>query len=110
MLEYNYYTGLPKDILPNLKRSISQYANNASYIKIGITCNPRVRWNCHKKNDQNWSKMVVVYRSTSLKYTRRIERELIDWTYDRKESWNFIGGGGGDFSAGLQYVYFLVEY
>lgn len=73
MLEYNYYTGLPKDILHNLKRSISQFANNASYIKVGITSNPRTRWNRHKKNDPNWSKMIVVYRTTSLKYTRKIE-------------------------------------
>ena len=110
MLEYNYYTGCPKDLLPNLKRSISQYANNASYIKIGITCNPRTRWNRHKKNDPRWSKMVIVYRSTSFKNTRLIEEELVNWTWEREESWNFIGGGGGNIGTGLQYVYFLIEY
>lgn len=110
MLEYSYYTGHPKNLLPNLKRSISQYANSASYIKIGITCNPRARWNRHKKNDPRWSKMIVVYRSTSLKHTRLIEAELVNWTQDRGESCNLIGGGGGNFGNGLQYVYFLIEH
>jgi len=110
MLEYNYYTGYPKDIICNLKRSITQYANNASCIKIGITNNPKIRWNRHKRNYPNWTKMVVVYETSSINFTRKIEAELIEWTWEREESENYIGGGGGNFAEGYQYVYFLIEY
>ena len=106
---YNYLTGYPNHVISDLKHSISQYANNSSYIKVGITNNPENRWYQHKNEDPDWEKMVVVYKSSSIDNVREIERELINHTIEREESYNFIGGGGGNFGDGPQFLYFLIQ-
>jgi hypothetical protein len=107
---WNYTTGRPNIVFGDLKRSIAQLANNNSYFKIGITSNPNRRWGEHKKSDPGWDRMIVVYETTSLTYIRQLESLLIEAGWNREESWNFTGGGGGRFSqSGKYYLYILYE-
>ena len=108
MVKYDYYTGFPANVLNHLARDVTRIANRSTSIKIGITNEPERRWLQHSQR-YPWDQMIVIYGSTSLAFVRDIERELIDYTFDWDESLNFVGGGGGNFAAGYQYVYVLIE-
>jgi hypothetical protein len=109
-VEWSFYTGRPSTVIGNLKRSVTQLANNNAFVKVGITVNPKRRWREHWQNDPTWNRLVVVYRSTSLNYVRELERELIAHSIERVESMNMVGGGGGPNSrGGRHYLYILVQ-
>jgi len=106
-IEYPFCTGRPLDVVANLRRSLARRLNFASNVKVGITCNPETRWKQHRWSRPSWTKMVVVYRSTSIQHVRILEAELIEHGGDRL--YNSVGGGGGNFASGLQYLYFLIQ-
>lgn len=109
-VEWRYYTGFPEQVISNLKRSVTQLANYNSYIKVGITVDPDRRWSEHLRSDPSWNRMLVVYKTTSLRFVRQLEIDLIAHSIDRDESWNLIGGGGGPISrSGEHYIYILVQ-
>lgn len=79
-------------------------------MRIGITTDPARRWKAYAK--EGWSKMVVLYQTTSYRYCASIEDYLIRHAWNSKEekTWNFRGGGGGIKPGHDQYfVYVVVE-
>jgi hypothetical protein len=106
-VEYNYCTGRPSDVITRLKRKVTRTINNNSYVKVGITNNPETRWNQHRANDPTWTKMLVVYQSSSINHVRELESDLI--THRWEELHNQRDGGGGNIGEGRQYLYFLIQ-
>ena len=107
ILENNYLTGYPSNVLEYLHRSISQYSSWGNRIKVGITNNPERRLMEHERSNQNWQRMVVMYKSTSINNTSWLERELVERNWERVE--NEIFGGGGGIGEGFQYLYVLLR-
>ncbi len=106
-LQHDYhYIGHLTQVRETLKRSVSQYIRYHNCVKIGITNNPERRKKEYAKS-RNWDKMVVLYSTTSLKYIREIERELIEYNWDYVH--NLISGGGGDYSQPPYYLYVVIR-
>ena len=106
-LEYDYWSGHLSDISLTLKKSINTYIQHYSTVKIGITCDPERRMSEHYRTDLGWEKMVVKYKTTSVNYINRIEKETID--YHRDDITNMISGGGGPNGNPPYYLYLLLK-
>lgn len=109
-VEYWYLTGHPSDIRENLKRALGQYRRRATQHKVGATSDPETRVKAHRQGA--WSRMIVVYETTSLRYAAELEHDLIEQGWNNSEgSANDVGGGGG-LKAGYEkyYVYVLLRY
>jgi hypothetical protein len=112
-------TGHYSTVKDKVADKVSGYINSSSQkIKIGITNRPCERFKEHNYDNSNgygsqkdtdivWSKMVVVYESSTVDSTRKMESFLID--YFSSDVANSIGGGGGGIGFGKQYVYVLVK-
>ena len=105
-LKYNYWTGSVNNVLEHLNRSIGQYKQYKK-IKIGKTNNPKRRVSEHSRNNINWDKMVVLYKTTSVNFVKKLETILVDNNWDYIE--NEISGGGGPDGEGDQYIYILLK-
>ena len=105
MVEYDYWTGHLREIIPTMNRSIASYTALYSRIKIGITNNPEIRFKAHLR-DGRWDKMVVKYSTNSVNYINELERVLIDnhWDYIT----NQVRGGGGPNGQPPYYLYVLI--
>ena len=80
-IEYSgsYYSGFPNNVIPLLKISISLFLRNYKRVKIGITSDPERRWKEHLRQDaESWDRMVVKYRTKSVKNANFIEKFFID--------------------------------
>ncbi len=107
-VEYNEVSGSPNNVIETLNRKIGQYKANYTKIKIGITGrNPQHRFNEHLKNI-NWTRMVVIYETSSHNFANTIENWLVDQHFD--ELLNQKQGGGSELSYdGQNYVYVLMK-
>ena len=79
-----------------IQRSLGQHQRNARMMKIGVIVNPESRWKSSQADD--WAQMVLLYRTTSRRYAREVERELIDYLKGRYfgvRKLNWWNGGGG---------------
>ena len=75
-VESEILSGYPKDVIPALERSLSQYERFYKDIKVGITGrNPQERFKEHQEND-GWERMVVKYKSSSEGFVNLIEDHL----------------------------------
>lgn len=104
---YNYFTGRPQDVVSDVLRSISAYTrvDRVSAFKIGITNDPERRF---REEYAGWySKMAVVYRSSSKENVRQLERELIE--HNREIADNIISGGGGRDSNPPYFMYVVMR-
>ena len=108
IIEENYVTGHPNEVFATLNQKIGQYKRNYKLLKIGITGQaPEERFTQHLK-DHNWLKMVLIYRSSSIKYCNQIEEWLVDYHYD--DLVNQRKGGGSQLRFdGPNIVYVLVR-
>lgn len=113
-MEYNpewlYYSGhLTSDLKSRLKNSISNFIIHTDFFYIGITDNPYRRFREHKF--KGFKRMVVLYRTSSAKYEKNLEKELVEY-YRSKYSdklMNNKGGGGGRFGQNkFKYLYLLL--
>ncbi|HEY0836728.1 MAG TPA: hypothetical protein VGE72_22650 [Azospirillum sp.] len=98
---YWYSTGHATSVLSILRHTLGCYARKAEWIKVGITCNPEVRFAAHQREwreGEKWDRMVVVYQTSSWKSACRVEDALIRYARNRrysKKMWNLVAGGGG---------------
>ena len=111
-------TGHYSNVKDKVAKIVEKYLNKGYRVKVGITNRPCNRFKEHnydnlhgygsKKDSNNmWSKMIVIYASSTAEYTRKMESYLIDKFRNRVE--NSIGGGGGGIGSGMQYVYILLK-
>lgn len=82
-VSYLYFEGQPSVVIPRLIRSIGQYHRHYEYVKIGITNNPEIRFTQHLRNEKKycWERMVVKYKTTSIRNANAIE----DWFINNDE-------------------------
>lgn len=97
-----------------LKTRISSYQRGKDKLKVGISVNPKARWINHRRSQHEWSKMVVIYESSSHDIICKAESELIDYSLDRffEKCQNKIRGGGGINHPDLHkrfYLYLLLK-
>jgi hypothetical protein len=103
----NSVTGRPDDVVSTVLRKISAHArqNVVRWFKIGITNNPKRRFDQHKRH---YDKMIIIYRSSSLQSVCDLECELIDHNLALAD--NFIGGGGRRSGVTPYFMYVVVKY
>lgn len=105
-LKYDYKIGWPKNIITRLNISAGLYRRNYKYVKIGITSYPERRFCEHKKSCRfKWNKMVVVYRTTSIKNANEVEKWFIENRRDLVNEW---GGYSNMCDSPYYYAYFLL--
>jgi|SRR5215213_6210423 len=78
MIEYNFLTGQPSDVISSLNRSLGQYKRNYSKMKVGITGRSAEERFYEHSEYQYWDKMVVLYQTTSERNANIIEDWLIE--------------------------------
>lgn len=106
-VEFNEVTGHPSSVYETLNRKISAYKIHHSFLKVGITGrDPQTRFNEHLRAD-NWDRMIVIYRTTSINYANTLE----DWLVEKH--WEDLvnqrqGGGSNLTEQGYNYVYLLL--
>ena len=104
-MEINYNniaTRWPVQVLPTLRRRISAYKRSGSPFKIGITSCPQRRAMGY---GSRYDEMIVLYRTTSDRFGRRIEAILIEHYWEDCD--NSIGGGGGRKGYPPYYLYIV---
>ena len=103
----NSVSGKPEHVVSTILRKISAHTRETlvSGFRIGITNHPRRRFDRHKRD---YDEMIVIYRSTSLKFVRDLECELIE--HNRELADNFVGGGGGRAGAPPHFMYVVIKY
>lgn len=104
---YNYVTGRPNEIVSDVLRTISAYTrrDRVSAFKIGITNDPERRF---REEYADWySKMAVVYSSSSRENIRQLERELVEHNWELAD--NIISGGGGRDSDPPYFMYVVMR-
>jgi hypothetical protein len=108
IVEYNEVSGSLNNVIETLNRKIGQYKANHTKIKIGITGrDPQQRFNEHLKTI-SWSRMVVIYETSSHNFANTIEKWLVEQHFD--ELVNQKQGGGSELSyEGKNYVYVLMK-
>lgn len=106
-LEVDYWTGNINDVIESLNRSIAQHIRNNTKVKIGITCDPERRYKEHSLSKENWDRMVVKYKTSSVNYINELEKKLIahHWEYIKNE----VAGGGGPNGTPPYYLYLLIK-
>ncbi len=98
----NVQTGMPIKIISTLRRRISALTRGDAFFKIGITSNPNSR---ASQYGDEYDEMVVLYRTTSNRFVRKLETVLIEeyWEHCNNE----IGGGGGQIGSAPYYLYIV---
>lgn len=101
---------LTPELLKRLKSSISNFIAKNEWFYLGITNRPYKRSIEHEW--RNHDRMVLLYKTTSQRYVRILEAELVDkYREDPKyqdKMANATGGGGGSKGEGVQYLYILL--
>lgn len=106
VVEYNYITGQPVNVLSQLKISVAVFLFNNSDVKVGITGRePQVRFNEHLKI-KDWDRMIVKYITKSERNVNALEDELIKNYPELINQW--IGKSNLS-KDGDNYLYVLVK-
>lgn len=105
---YNYSTGNPRIILPEIIRRVSAYTriSNVRNFKIGITNNPDRRWS--EEHSFSYDEMLVVYMSSSIENVSWLEFELIN--HNELFCENINSGGGGNIGPPPYHLYIVAKY
>ena len=107
-------TGSAADCLPRIKNRISNLANHCKYFYIGLTNRPKSRFQEHRNSDGIiWDRMVVLYKTTSLKKEGDFEEDLILYYKNSQHSAkleNIKNGRQGALSAPPYYIYAIFKY
>jgi len=106
--EYNYYTGPLGDesIAQSLSKSLSQYLRYYDDVKVGITADPKRRFTEHR-NRSGYERMVVVYRTSSIRNANKLEKWFIEnRNYDIENEWE---GQSNMTDEGPYFVYFIMR-
>ncbi|MCR6629601.1 MAG: hypothetical protein NVV74_05820 [Magnetospirillum sp.] len=109
---WNEWSGHLAPKMKSLHRTVGQYLRNGrhSHVMVGVTSNPERRWK--ERYRKEWDKMVVIYRTMSLEYATRCEREIVaHFGHSRAQfesSWNTNPGGNGNFRSYGPYFIYLV--
>lgn len=108
-IHYSANTGLPKKVLPTVRRRVNAFtrSNTVFNFKIGITNNPERRWREDHKNV--YDEMLVVYQSSSINCVSEFERELVNHNWQCCDN-QIAGGGGGIGRMGPFYLYVVLQY
>ena len=99
----NIRTGQPNSILPTLSRLVQRYNRNGALLKVGATSDPEGRSRGYNADEKQYTEMVVIYRTRSLKNVIKVEKQLIEWHWDILE--NERAGGGGHLQKGEPWYY-----
>ena len=95
-------TGTPRAVLPRLRAGILRQSKNCAGFYIGITSD---YWRRSSSYASNYDDMVVLYRTTSEKYVRQVEHELVDYFWNTCD--NLTGGGGGGLGRQPFFLYIV---
>ncbi len=86
---------------------ISALAGYAKRFKIGITNDPEGR---ASEYTRKYSRMVVLFKTSSLTRIRNVERQMVDRYIDHPKNDNKVGGGGGDYGDSPYFLYVVLKY
>lgn len=97
--------GWPKDIVKSLNRSLGQYRRRHGAVKVGITANPKRRFNeyCYREGIKQ---MVVIYKTSSINNANNLEKWFIENRWDILE--NQWEGYSPMTTKGPYYAYFVM--
>jgi antirestriction protein ArdC len=107
-----YRTGHVKDIRKLLNRALGQYARYNNKVKVGITADPDRRWGEAKFEDDNWKKMIILYKTGSRKYALEGKKYILGYLINSswKELQEFpINIGNISSNATNYHVYALMK-
>ena len=75
-----------RQVQSNLCMRISALVRSDTPFKIGITSNPDKRASGYRSHDSQYDEMIVLYQTTSERFIRQLEQDLIDyyegWSYN----------------------------
>lgn len=108
MVSFDASTGTPSQVLSELIRRISAYTrqDRARRFKIGITNHPDRRYS--QAYADEYDKMIVIYKTTSINYVSQLEAKLIQHNWELTD--NQVGGGGGANGDPPYYLYIVLGY
>ena len=99
------FTGPPSRVESTLRKSIAAYVRGGIGYRIGFTNNPETRASQRPYNNGHYGEMIVLYRTTSDRFVRQLERALIDYFWETEGLEVEIGGGGGPKGEPPHYLY-----
>ena len=106
----DYYTGHLVHVQTVLRRRVRVFTKKWYWVKVGITNNPNTRANQHIRNDPDWERMVVLWKSSSVTKIRQAESLLINYLWEHEGLDNMIDGGGGrQARVGPYFLYVLLS-
>jgi hypothetical protein len=85
-VEHCYKTGHIKDIKKIISMALGQYARYNNKVKIGVTSDPEKQWLNAKVENENWKKMLILYKTSSRNYALEGKKYLID--YLSRSAWS----------------------
>ena len=107
-------TGSTANCLPRIKNRISNLSNHWKYFYIGLTNRPKARFQEHRNSDGIlWDRMVVLYKTSSLRKEGDFEEELILYYKNGPRASklkNIKNGRQGALSAPPYYIYTIFKY
>lgn len=101
---YRYLTGQPSTVTARLSCSIGQFERYYSQVKIGITSNPERRSREHAR--LGWQRMVVKYKTSSLRNANTVEKYFINGRQELKNKWTGFSPLSG---PGPYYTYIIMK-
>lgn len=95
----------------SLRRKLGQFTQHYGNIYVGVSYHPERRARQHEREglseENGWSSLIVIWRTTSYKSAQKAERILIDWAGEN--SVNMARGGAGlKRNAEQHFVYVVV--
>lgn len=106
-VENSIVTGMPVDVIYNLKITLGLLKLNYTDIKIGITGrDPQARFNEHQR-DGGWERMIVKYQTTSENFANKVEDYFINKYPKLKNEW--VGYSNLSCKFPTYYVYFIMK-
>lgn len=87
-LTYKCISGQPSNVTASLSRSLSQFERYYSQVKIGITSDPERRAKEHAQS--GWQRMVVKYKTTSLRNANTVEKYFINGREELENKWTGV--------------------
>ena len=107
-------TGSTANCLPRIKNRMSNLSNHCKYFYIGLTNRPKARFQEHRNSDGIlWDRMVVLYKTSSLRKEGDFEEELILYYKNGPRASklkNNKNGRQGALSAPPYYIYTIFKY
>ena len=107
-------TGSTANCLPRIKNRISNLSNHCKYFYIGLTNRTKARFQEHRNSDGIlWDRMVVLYKTSSLRKEGDFEEELILYYKNGPRASklkNIKNGRQGALSAPPSYIYTIFKY